>query len=214
MIANYFTINAIVGGPALRAGRRTGGDGIGMRTALASYDNSDFDPGGSAWQRAGWYALNALVFRASWLPLSAPKRWLLRSFGAKIGRDVVIKPGVAIKYPWHLEVGDHVWIGEGVWIDNLAPVRIGANACLSQAAYLLTGNHDYKDPAFALITGQITIEDGAWIGARALIGPGVTVGEHAVLTAGSVLTKNATPFGIYRGNPATQVRRRQIRAAA
>jgi len=135
----------------------------------------------------------------------------LRALGARVGTGVVIKPHVNIKYPWHLTIGDHVWIGEGVWIDNLVEVQLGSNVCLSQDAYLLTGNHDYKDPAFGLLTGTIKIDDGAWVGARAVVCPSVRVGTNAVITVGSVLTKDALPNGIYRGNPAEWTRDRLIR---
>jgi putative colanic acid biosynthesis acetyltransferase WcaF len=90
-------------------------------------------------------------------------------------------------------------------------VRIGANACISQGAYLCTGNHDWSDPGMGLVVKPITVEDGAWVGAFAKIGPGVTVGEEAIVTLGSVLLKDAEPRGIYTGNPAVRVRERTIR---
>ena len=90
-------------------------------------------------------------------------------------------------------------------------MRIGSNVCISQGAMLLTGNHDYKRASFDLMARPITIEDGVWIGARALICPGVTVASHSVVTAGSVLSDDTEPYGIYRGNPAVKVRSRHIR---
>lgn len=135
---------------------------------------------------------------------------LLRSFGARVGRRVVIKPSVSIKYPWFLKIGDDVWIGEKVWIDNLANVTIGDNVCISQGALLLTGNHNYKKPSFDLMLGSILLEDGVWIGANATVCPGVTCKSHAVLTAGSVATKNLEPYGIYQGIPAKRTKTRII----
>ena len=140
------------------------------------------------------------------------KLMLLRLFGAKIGAQVVIKPKVNIKYPWLLEIGDHAWIGEKVWIDNLVQVSIGSHACISQGALLLTGNHNYKKSSFDLITGQIFIEDGAWVGAKAVICPGVRVSTHSIVTVGSVLTKSSSAYGIYQGNPAIKIKERQISA--
>ncbi len=137
---------------------------------------------------------------------------LLRLFGAKIGAQVVIKPKVNIKYPWLLEIGDHAWIGEKVWIDNLVQVSIGSHACISQGALLLTGNHNYKKSSFDLITGQIFIDDGAWVGAKAVICPGVRVSSHSIVTVGSVLTKSSSAYGIYQGNPAIKIKERQISA--
>jgi len=180
---------------------------------LEHYAVTGYSPGGSALGRLLWYYVNALFFNSALFPFYGLKRAVLRAFGARIGRGVVIKPWVNIKYPWRLTVGDFSWIGEGVWIDNLADVRIGANACLSQDAYLLTGNHDYKSPRFTLITGAIDLDDGTWVGARAVVCPGRKMARNAILTAGSVLTADAEPNGIYAGNPAAFVRRREIAAA-
>ena len=135
-------------------------------------------------------------------------------FGARIGRGVVIKPGVRVKYPWLLDVGHHSWLGEDCWIDNLAPVRIGANVCVSQGAYLCTGNHDWNDPAFKLIVKSIVLHDGAWAGARALIAPGVEIGACGVAAAGSVVTTSIPPYEIHAGNPARFVRRREFPCAS
>jgi putative colanic acid biosynthesis acetyltransferase WcaF len=85
---------------------------------------------------------------------------------------------------------------------------LGNNVCLSQESYLLTGNHDYKDPAFGLVTAEIAIDEGAWVGARATVCPGVTMASHSILTVGSILTKNTVPYGIYCGNPAELKRER------
>ncbi len=134
---------------------------------------------------------------------------LLRMTGASVGAGVVIKPRVTIKYPWKLAVGDHSWIGEQVWIDNLDQVTIGAHVCISQGALLLCGNHDYKKPTFDLITGPIVLEDGVWIGAKASVALGVTCGSHSVLAMGSVATKNLEEWIVYQGNPALAVRERR-----
>ena len=115
-----------------------------------------------------------------------------------------------IKYPWHLKIGENVSIGEGVWIDNLADVNIGSNVCISQNAYLLTGSHNYKCKKFSLITKKIEILDGAWIGAKSIVCPGVICGNHSVLTVASVATKNLDEYGIYQGNPAKLIRVRKI----
>ncbi len=146
------------------------------------------------------------------MPLSSVRRFLLCLFGAHIGRGVVIKPGVRVKYPWLVEIGDNCWIGEDCWIDNLAHVKIGSDVCLSQAAYLCTGNHDWSDSHFGLILAPIKVADGAWIGARALLSPGVEIGECAVVTAGSVVTRNVPQFEIHGGHPARFIRHRKIQS--
>jgi putative colanic acid biosynthesis acetyltransferase WcaF len=134
----------------------------------------------------------------------------LRLFGASIAKGVVIKPCVNIKYPWNLTIGQNAWIGEGVWLDSLVLITIGANTCLSQGAMLLTGSHNYKKQTFNLITGSIIIADGVWIGGGAIVNQGVVAASHAILTAGSVATKNMEAYSIYQGNPAVKVRDRVI----
>lgn len=149
-----------------------------------------------------------LVFETVWPWPSRLKVGLLRVFGGKLGRGVVVKPSVKIKYPWFLKVGDHCWIGEQVWIDNLAQVTLGNHVVVSQGAYLLTGNHDYKSPHFDLSLGPIGIGDGAWIAARSIVGPGVTVGKLAVLGLGAVATQDLEERSVYGGNPAQRLRER------
>jgi len=122
----------------------------------------------------------------------------------------MIKPCVNIKYPWNLTVGNNTWIGENVWIDSLVMITIGCNVCLSQGAVLITGSHNYKKPSFDLVTGSIILEDGVWIGALAVVNQGITVASHAVLTTGSVATKNLEAYSIYQGNPAVKIRPRVV----
>ena len=157
-----------------------------------------------------WYYTNVLFFINPFNPLSSVKKFLLKLFGASVGKGVVIKPGVNIKYPWKLAIGDHTWIGEGVWIDNLAFINIGKNVCISQGAMLLTGNHNYSKTTFDLMVQQIVLEDGVWIGAKAMVCPGVICKTHAVLAAMSVATKNLEPYSIYQGNPAILTKQRVI----
>lgn len=180
-----------------------------MTVDLAKFDNSRFPRGRPRLVEAAWIALDALFVRSR-LPGSAHRRWLLRLFGAGIGEGVVIKPGARIKFPWRLTIGSHTWIGEEAWLDNLDRLEIGANCCVSQGAYLCTGSHDWSSPAFDLVTKPIKIGDGAWIAARAVVGPGVVVGEGAVLALGAVATENLQPWSVYAGTPARFVRRRTV----
>jgi len=178
---------------------------------LSKFDNSWYQPAGRT-RRVMWYICNVLFLKSSIPYPNSFKSGLLRLFGATIGRDVIIKPTVNVKFPWFLEIGDDVWVGEGVWIDNLTTVKIGNNVCVSQRAYLLTGNHDYKKVAFDLMVEPVVIEDGVWIGAKVVVCPGSILRTHAVITAGSVISKEAKAWTIYRGNLATPVRRRIIDA--
>jgi putative colanic acid biosynthesis acetyltransferase WcaF len=170
---------------------------------LAAFDNSDYRPGRGRFILAVWYFLSLLIFESGWFPLSRPKAWLLRWFGARIGRGLVIKPHARIKYPWRLIVGDHCWIGQEVWIDNLADVTLGSHVCVSQKAYLCTGTHDYRRRTFDLVTRSISVGDGAWLGAGCLVLGGVTVGTNAIVAAGSLVTRDVSPAAIVAGNPAT-----------
>ena len=182
------------------------------KTDLSTYNNHPFHPGGNALKRFLWYYLNAVFFKTSLVPSSGFKVFLLRLFGAKIGKNVTIKPCVNIKYPWFLCIGDQTWVGENVWIDSLVMIKIGAHVCLSQGAVLLTGSHDYKKTTFNLITKGLILEDGVWVGAGAIVNLGITLASHSVLTSGSVATKSLEPYGIYQGNPAVKIRERNMDA--
>jgi len=168
---------------------------------LSTYKHS-YRSGRSRVVCAIWFFIGLPLLRCQLLPFSWLRRGLLRLFGAEIGGGVVIKPGVRVKYPWLLRVGKHSWIGEDCWIDNLALVSVGNNVCISQGAHLCTGSHDWSDPSFSLIARPIYIHDGAWVCVKAIIAPGIVVGEGGVVAAGAVATKSIPPYKIYAGNPA------------
>lgn len=178
-----------------------------VRVNLSEYDSVSYFPG-SLVKRVLWY-LTSLVFFETLIPW--PSSWkasLLRWFGALIGPEVVIKPQVKIKYPWFLEVGTNAWLGERVWIDNPAQVTIGANVVISQGAYILTGNHDYRSEKFDLKLDPVLISEGAWVAAKAVVAPGCKVGAESVIGLGAVLSSDAEPNAVYAGNPAVRVRSR------
>jgi putative colanic acid biosynthesis acetyltransferase WcaF len=179
-----------------------------MQVKLSKFNNDSFNRGRSRLVELAWMVASALLFRHSLAIWSGLKVAVLRGFGARIGTGVLIKPGVQIKFPWKLAVGNDVWIGEHVWIDNLDMVTIGSDVCISQAVMLLCGSHDFKRETFDLTTQPIIVEDGAWICARAIVCPGVRVGSHAVLTAGSVATGSLEAHTVFQGNPAIAKRTR------
>jgi len=180
------------------------------RVDLSRFDNSWYSPGRSLTIRLFWMIVNGIFF-LSWLPWpSSLKVRLLRLFGARVGVGVVVKPRVNVKYPWHLEIGDYTWIGEGAWLDSLAPIRIGSNACLSQGVTIETGNHDWSKTTFDLIVREVIVEDGAWAAVESLLLPGSRLASHAILGAGSVLSGETEPYGIYSGVPACKVKVRTI----
>jgi putative colanic acid biosynthesis acetyltransferase WcaF len=180
------------------------------QTDLSAFNNKWYNPGASVIKRALWFCFNTTFF-CSRFPFSGFKRFLLRMFGARVGKAVIIRPGANIKAPWFLEIGDNAWIGENAWIDNLAKTTIASDCCISQGAMLLTGNHDYSKTSFDLIAKGITLEKGVWIGAKAVVCPGVTCKSHSVLTVASVASSDLEAYSIYRGNPAVKVRERIIK---
>ena len=180
-----------------------------MKTDLSKFNNDWYNPG-SKLKILSWYFVNAFLFNNALFPINSIKIKMLRLFGAKVGKGVLIKPSVNIKYPWLLAIGNNVWIGEGVWIDNLAKVTIVDNVSISQGAMLLCGNHDFKKSTFDLRVGEINIEEGVWIGANTVVCPNITCGSHSILTVGSIASKDLEPYGIYKGNPAIKVKQRKM----
>jgi putative colanic acid biosynthesis acetyltransferase WcaF len=177
---------------------------------LDNYTTGNYTPGASLLVQLLWYYIGDLIVRNRILPSSAFKVLVLRSFGAKMGQGIRIKPGLRVKFPWRLDIGNYCWLGENAWLDNLAPITLGDHVCLSQEVYLCTGNHDWNDPDFALQVAPIAIESGSWIAARAVVGPGVHIGQGAVLGLGSVASRSLEPMTIYAGNPAQPIKQRKI----
>lgn len=183
----------------------------GGRVRLDLFANPEFSRGASRLTELCWMAVSGLLIE-SWLPGSGWRRQLLRAFGARIGEGVVIKPRVRVKFPWRLKIGDHSWIGEAVWIDNLADVTVGTHCCLSQGAYLCTGNHDWTDSRFRLNTGSIELGHGCWVGAKTALAPGTQVEPGAVVTMGSVASGRIEAWTVHIGVPAKAQKQRQLRS--
>lgn len=182
-----------------------------MAVALKTFKTNNYDKGRGKMIQFIWIFFNVFFLKNSWFIFMGIKVLILRSFGAKIGHGMVIKPNVNIKFPWKLVIGNDVWIGEGVWIDNLDQVTIGNDVCISQGALLLTGNHDYKSSSFDYANAPIVIGNGVWIGAKSVVCPGVICENEAILTVGSVATKTIEAYGIYQGNPAKVIRQRKYK---
>ena len=174
-----------------------------VKVDLTKFNPKEFDLGASWFKYAVWQFFNIVFFMSPFNPSSKLRAALLRMFGATVGKGLVMsKPNVNIKYPWRLSIGDHVWVGEGTWIYNLDRVTIGNHVNIAQGAMLLTGNHNYKSDEFELMNGPIILEDGVFIGAKAVVCPNVTCKSHSVLAVGSVATANLEPYKIYMGVPA------------
>ncbi len=131
---------------------------------------------------------------------------LLRLFGAKIGRDTLIR-NIHVKFPWNLEIGDRCWLGEGVWLHNQDKLTIGADSVISQQTFITTGSHDLKE-TMDLVTRPVRIGRGVWVTSRCIVLAGVEIGDNAVLTPGSVANRSLAGGGVYGGNPARFLRPR------
>ena len=178
------------------------------RVDLARYAEPVIPGNRGALWRIAWHVVSALVFQSALVLPSRCKAALLRAFGARIGKGLVIRPRVTIKYPWFLRLGDHVWLGEGVWIDNHTTVRIGSDVCISQGAYLFTGNHDWNDPRFRFFCRPITVEDGVWVAAKAVICPGSVLTRMSVVAAGVVWRGTTAAAAVYTSPPPAPSRAR------
>jgi putative colanic acid biosynthesis acetyltransferase WcaF len=177
---------------------------------LESFSDTVFPTSYLKTKYLGWLIVSNVFFLTNIPYPNYLKVFFLKLFGAKVGNNVVIKPWVKIKLPWQLELKDHIWLGENCWIDNISKITISSNCCISQGALLITGNHDYSKVSFNLITKPIILEEGCWIGANAIVSGGVTIHSHAVLSIGSVTTKDLLPYTIYKGNPAIEYKKRVI----
>lgn len=172
---------------------------------LSIYNNSDFDRGAPRWKEALWVFARCLFFQNA-LPCPSNLRVaLLELFGAKIGQRVIIRGNVNISFPWRLQIGNHVWIGEDVGILSLAQVTIESDVCVSQRAYLCTGSHEFRREDFKLKVAPITLRTKSWVAATAFIGPGVEIGAGSVVSAGSVVLENVPANVLVQGNPARVV---------
>lgn len=156
---------------------------------LRAFKGAGYNKGRPVPVQALWFAVQHLFFIKWWCP-PVVRPYILRVFGARIGRRVFIRHGVRVLWPWKLSIGDDSWIGEGVWVLNLEPITIGRDVCVSQEAFLCTGSHDRSSPSFEYDNGPIAVEDQVWIGARATVLRGVTVGRGSVIPACARVTRS------------------------
>jgi putative colanic acid biosynthesis acetyltransferase WcaF len=181
-----------------------------LNSTREGLDGGD-DKGRGLPMRIAWLVVNSVVFLNPLVTSYGLKRAVLRLFGARIGKGVLIKPSVNIKYPWHLSIGEYTWIGERAWLDCTSPLRIGSHVVISQGVYLCCGMHDWADPGMGSESAPIVVEDGVWIAAFARVAGNVTIGQEAIVAIGGVVFSDCEPRGTYRGNPARRVGLRRIR---
>lgn len=159
-------------------------------------------------RRAMWYIVQDYLFRFTPYNLNSVRCSLLRLFGARIGRGVVIRPSVRVDSPWNLKIGDYSWIGGSVILSSLDKIFIGRNSCISQNVFVSSGTHDYRKESFDLITSPVKIGNGVWVGAGSMIHPGVRIGDNSIVGAMSNVLKDIRVGSINYGNPCKLVRMR------
>jgi len=164
---------------------------ISSRQRLDQFRDS-YNKGRGVIVQATWFASSNLLFRRWWFPARV-RPLFLRIFGAQVGKSVLIRHDVRIHWPWKLRLGDSVWIGEGAWLLNLAPIVIGDNVCISQESVICTGGHNPRDYSFGFANSEIHIESGAWLGLRSIVRPGSHIGRDACIAAGMIAPRIVPP---------------------
>jgi putative colanic acid biosynthesis acetyltransferase WcaF len=168
---------------------------------LRKYDQSWFERGRPGWFILFWWLVQAISFPLSHHNAHGFRCGILRLFGAKIGRDVKIRPTARFTYPWKISIGDYSWIGDDVVLYSLDQIKIGSQCVISQKCYLCSASHDFKDVAFALIPAPVEIGNGVWIAADCFIGPGVDIGANTVIGARSSVFSDIPEEQVAWGSP-------------
>jgi putative colanic acid biosynthesis acetyltransferase WcaF len=156
-----------------------------------------------------WWFIHAVFFKTTPQIMYSWRRFLLRCFGASIGKNVMIRPSVKITYPWKLSIGDYSWIGDDVVLYTLGEIAIGKHCVISQKSYLCTGSHDYSKVDFPIFSKKITIHNGCWLATDVYVAPGVTIHDHTVVGARSSVFKDLNSNSVYLGSPASYVKSRK-----
>ncbi len=155
-----------------------------------------------------WWFVQAVLFKTSPQILYGWRRFILRLFGAKIGKGVVIRPSVTITYPWRVSIGNYSWIGDNVTLYSLGEIRIGKNVVISQKSYLCAASHDYNKEDFPIWAKKITIEDGCWLATDVYVAPGITINKSTIVGARSSVFRDLPSLKICIGSPAKPVKDR------
>lgn len=178
------------------------------RIRLDQYRQEGYSRGRSGPVVLLWWLVQATLFRCSPQPMYGFRRFLLRLFGARVGKGVKVRPTALFTYPWNVSIGDHSWIGDRAELYSLGAIAIGKHCVVSQRSYLCTGSHDAADAAFSLIVRPIAVEDGAWVASDVFVYPGVTVGTMAVAAARSTVLRDIPAGEVHAGTPAKFVKAR------
>ncbi|OZV70815.1 WcaF family extracellular polysaccharide biosynthesis acetyltransferase [Winogradskyella aurantia] len=175
---------------------------------LELYKNPKGFRGRSAVTVQLWWLVHFFLFKPSPQFLYGWRRFLARSFGAKIGKNVLLRPSVQMTYPWKVSIGDNSWIGDEVVLYSLGNIDIGSNSVISQRSYLCTGSHDYTDVSFPIYENQIKIGNECWIATDVFVAPGVVIGDRAVIGSRSTVLKGVEEGTVNIGSPCRMIKKR------
>ncbi|OIQ31055.1 MAG: colanic acid biosynthesis acetyltransferase WcaF [Bacteroidetes bacterium MedPE-SWsnd-G2] len=177
---------------------------------LRIYKNPDNFRGRSKLIVQLWWIVYGVFFKPSPQFFYGWRRFLLRAFGAKIGKKVIIRSSAQFTYPWKVEIGDYSWIGDEVVLYSLGVIKIGSNAVISQRSYLCTGSHDYLNPAFSIYEKPITVGDECWIATDVFVSPGLNIGKGAVVGARSTVINDIEEYSVNVGSPSKFIKSRRV----
>ncbi|GAB4543374.1 MAG: colanic acid biosynthesis acetyltransferase WcaF [Pleurocapsa sp.] len=177
---------------------------------LRQYDQSNFDRGRPNWVIILWWLVQAIAFPLSLHNFNSFRVWLLRLFGAKIGKGVIIRPTSRFTYPWKIAIGDYSWIGDDVVLYSVDRIEVGCHCVISQKSYLCTGSHDISDRAFGLKTAPIKIGNGVWIASDCFVAAGVKIGANSVIGARSSVFRDIPSQQVAWGTPCIAHYQREV----
>ncbi|MDP7978348.1 putative colanic acid biosynthesis acetyltransferase [Bacillus multifaciens] len=175
---------------------------------LSKYNQEWYSRGRNSVTVLLWWLVQGTIFRFSLHNMYGWRNFLLRLFGAKIGKGVRVRSSAKFTYPWKVSINDYSWIGDNVQFYSLDEIHIGTNCVISQEVYLCTGSHNAKDPYFGLITKPIHIQDGAWVASDVFVYPGITIHKMGVVAARSTVLKDIPANEIHAGFPAKFIKKR------
>jgi putative colanic acid biosynthesis acetyltransferase WcaF len=184
-----------------------------MSESMSSLRLDNYDPSGSDYGRPKfvvflWFLFQETLFRYSPVPCYGFRRWLLKLFGCKLGKEARVRPRARLHYPWRIEIGDHSAIGDDAWLYSMDMIKIGDHSVISQKSFLCTASHDYRDPRFRLTHQPITVGNGVWIAADVYVAPGVSIGDNAVIGARSSVFHDMPPGMVCYGYPCRPIKPR------
>lgn len=180
----------------------------GQRNDL--FRTTGLDRGRPRYIEIAWYFVKVWFFLSPWPWPNRLKRWLLIRFGAKVGKSPNIRPRVSIHFPWKLEIGDYCWIGDSCEILNLEPFVMEDHVALAHEVYIAAASHNIRSKTMAYANKPVRIKRGCWVATRAMIGPGVTIGENCVIGAGAIVLKSVPPNSIVGSNLAKVIGTREL----